>query len=212
MTGEPARHSAVAITRAYAGDAAAYAAFNADRSFAEPLLDLLAAALPPGGAVVDLGCGPGWETAALARRGLRALGLDLTRDFVAFAAREHPAAGCVQGDFLALPFADGALDGAWACSSLVHLPSARVDDALAEIRRVLRPGGAFFASMQAGATEGEIPSVSFPGKRYHYAFYDPADWRARLERAGFAVLSWNEHPGTTNPGATGWIESLVRRT
>jgi hypothetical protein len=67
--------------------------------------------------------------------------------------------------------------------------------------------------MQAGTTEGLVASQSLAGKRLHYAYYQPEDWRARLEIAGFAVdsvdyrVTSSEH---CNPGATGWIESLAR--
>jgi ubiquinone/menaquinone biosynthesis C-methylase UbiE len=196
----------------YGADIGQYAAFNRDRSFAEPLLDRLCASLPAGGAVADLGCGPGWETEALERRGFRAIGVDVTLEFVAFALREHPAFGYLVGEFLALPFSDHALDGVWACSSLVHVPWARIDEALAEIARILRAGGTFFASMQAGSTEGLVASLTSPGKRLHYAYYHPKDWRSRLERAGFTVdwLNYHEASEHCNPGAHGWIETVAR--
>lgn len=204
----PTQHAA-----AYGSAVSEYAKFNHDRSFAEPLLDRLAAVLRPGAVVVDLGCGPGWETEALERRGFRAVGLDVTPEFLAFAVREHPAHGYLVGEFCALPFGDRHFDGAWACSSLVHVPWSHIDKALAEIGRVLRPGGAFFASMQAGSAEGLNASRTFPGKRFHYAYYEPEDWRARLERAGFIVDWLNYHeasPEHCNPGAHGWIESVAR--
>lgn len=208
MDSLPTQHAA-----AYGSNVGEYAAFNRDRTFAEPLLHRLGALLRSGAVVADLGCGPGWETEALERRGFRAIGLDVTPEFLAFAAREHPASGYLVGEFLALPFGDGALDGVWACSSLVHIPRARLDEALAEIARVLRPGGAFLASMQAGSTEGWIASRTFPGERFYYAYYHPEDWRARLERAGFAVDWLNYHEaaqGHLSPGAHGWTESLGR--
>lgn len=175
MESLPGQHAA-----AYGAKVGEYAAFNRDRGFAEPLLDRLGASLHPGATVADLGCGPGWETEALESRGYRAIGLDVTPQFLVLAAREHPASGYLVGEFGALPFGDGVLDGVWACSSLVHVPWARIDDALAEIARVLRPGGAFFASMQAGSTEGLVASRTFPGERFHYANYEPDDWRVRL--------------------------------
>lgn len=210
-----AEHGATDIVRAYSGSAAEYAEFNADRSFAKPLLDTFAATLPPHAAVVDLGCGPGWEAESLTKRGFRAVGLDVTLDFLAFAALSHPARGYLVGDFLHLPFRDQALDGAWACSSLVHVPWAHINAALAEVARVLRAGGVFFASMQAGSSEGALASRTFPDKTFHYAYYEPREWEARLRRAGFEVIAANYHeaaPEHCNPGAHGWIETLARRT
>lgn len=198
---------------AYGARVSEYAAFNDDRAFAVPLLDRLGALLHPGAVVVDLGCGPGWETEALQRRGFQAIGLDVTSEFVALAARGHPATGYVVGEFGALPFGDRVLDGAWACSSLVHVPWSGIDQALAEIARVLRPGGVFFASMQAGSTEGLNASRTFPDALFHYAYYEPEEWHARLTGAGFVVDWLNYHdaaPEHCNPGAHGWIESVAR--
>lgn len=169
---------AVAIAHAYRDHVDEYAQVNADRSFATPLLDRLAELVPGGGVVGDLGCGPGWETGALASRGFRAVGLDVTPAFLAHAARSHPATGYLAGDFLTLPFRDGTLDGAWACSSLVHVPWLSIGSALAEVARVLRNGGAFLSTMQAGSVEGPLGSRTFPGKLFHYAYYEPDDWRA----------------------------------
>lgn len=68
--------------------------------------------LAPGDRVLDVGCGPGRHVAALARRGIRAVGLDVAAAFLAVAADEVPAPGAlVRADARALPFA-GAFDAA----------------------------------------------------------------------------------------------------
>jgi ubiquinone/menaquinone biosynthesis C-methylase UbiE len=102
-------------------------------------------ALVPGPRVLDLGVGPGTSAVEMARAepGKRHLGLDRSGAMVRRAARAARRAGLdlplVRGDALALPFRDGALDGA-TCHSLLYLlpdPAA----ALAELARALRPGG-----------------------------------------------------------------------
>ena len=102
-------------------------------------------ALVPGPRVLDLGVGPGTSAVEMARAepGKRHLGLDCSGAMVRRAARAARRAGLdlplVRGDALALPFRDGALDGA-TCHSLLYLlpdPAA----ALAELARALRPGG-----------------------------------------------------------------------
>lgn len=207
------RHTALDTARSYARHIDDYVEVTADRTFAGPLLNALSALLPPAATVVDLGCGPGWETGALEDRGFRAIGLDVTRSFLVQASGAHVASGYVVGDFLALPFADGAVDGTWASSSLVHLPWARIDSALREIARVLRSGGVFFASMQSGTVELLRESDGMPGAMFHYAYYQIEDWQKRLEAAGFEVLSLNQHgAGIDAPGRHGWIESLAART
>jgi SAM-dependent methyltransferase len=105
----------------------------------------------PGDRVLDMGCGGGRHAFALFRRGARVVALDrdaaevasVNAMFAAMAeAGEAPAgasAVAVRGDAYALPFPDASFDRIVAAEVLEHLP----DDhrAVAELRRVLRPGG-----------------------------------------------------------------------
>jgi ubiquinone/menaquinone biosynthesis C-methylase UbiE len=93
--------------------------------------------------VLDVGCGQGIDVARYAIAGARARGLDLTPRHVEL-AREHLAAlrldaEIVLGDAEALPFSDASFDRVSSNGVLHHTPNMPV--ALAEIRRVLRPGG-----------------------------------------------------------------------
>lgn len=99
----------------------------------------------PGAALLDLGCGTGEDALALAARarpGGRVLGVDRSATMIAEARRRAGGRAdveFVEADALALPVADGALDGARAERVLLHVDEpARV---VAEMLRVLRPGG-----------------------------------------------------------------------
>lgn len=91
--------------------------------------------------VLDLGCGPGVSTRELAAVLPRDLlvGLDLVGPMLRRAMRSAPSLPWVQGDALALPFRTAVADVITAHSFLYLLPDR--DRALAEMRRVLRPGG-----------------------------------------------------------------------
>ncbi len=104
-----------------------------------------ALAVESGQAILDLGCGGGHlvrELALAVGDGGRAVGLDASADQLA-AARALcdglPAAELVEGDATKMPFADGAFEGLASIQALEYV--ADVDGALAEIRRVLKPGG-----------------------------------------------------------------------
>jgi ubiquinone/menaquinone biosynthesis C-methylase UbiE len=93
--------------------------------------------------VLDVGCGQGIDLYRYAAAGARATGIDLTPRHVAL-ARAHLRAMGVQaeviiGDAERMPFPDDSFDWVSSNGVLHHTPDIR--QALAEIRRVLRPGG-----------------------------------------------------------------------
>jgi ubiquinone/menaquinone biosynthesis C-methylase UbiE len=106
-----------------------------------------------GGEVADLGCGPGRITGHLAALGLDVRGVDLSAGMVAVARREHPQLRFDVGSMTALDVADGSLAGALAWYSLIHLPTADLPAVLAELARVLRPGGHLLVAFQVGDEE-----------------------------------------------------------
>lgn len=93
---------------------------------------------------LDLACGPGTFTMALARKAKQVFGFDLTPALLDLARRKASAEGVenvtlICGDATALPFGDRSLDVAVCGYSLHHMSEPRL--ALEEVARVLRPGG-----------------------------------------------------------------------
>jgi ubiquinone/menaquinone biosynthesis C-methylase UbiE len=115
------------------GRAAAQARAEVERLLGRPLR--------PGEAVLDPGCGTGWLAAGLRRAmpTLRVVGVDLSAGMLD-RARRAGAWPLVQADATALPVAAASVDLVVTRGVLHHLPD--VAAALAEWRRVLRPGGA----------------------------------------------------------------------
>ena len=115
------------------------------------------------GPAVDLGCGPGWYTAALSSP---AVALDAALAMLRRTREVAPGSLLVQGDLQALPFRGGALGGAWARNSYVHVPAAEVPLALADLHRALREGAPVELSVFGGQGEGRhlFPDDDFPGR------------------------------------------------
>ncbi|MDT7843761.1 class I SAM-dependent methyltransferase [Streptomyces justiciae] len=104
----------------------------------------------PGGAVADLGCGPGRTTAHLRSLGLDVFGLDLSEGMLAIARRENPDLLFVQGSMLELDVADGSLAGTVSWYSSIHTPVDELPTLFSEFARVLTPGGHLLIGFQVG--------------------------------------------------------------
>lgn len=130
-----------------ATDAAAYERSMGrwSRALAVPFLDALN--LAPGGRVLDAGCGTGALSAAILAHdpAARVTGVDLGAAYVAAARAALPMARFEQGDIAALPLPYASQDAALALLVLEFVP--RPAAAVAELRRVTRPGGVVATAM-----------------------------------------------------------------
>jgi demethylmenaquinone methyltransferase/2-methoxy-6-polyprenyl-1,4-benzoquinol methylase len=98
-----------------------------------------ALALQPGELVLDLAAGTGVSTEELGRSGARVIACDFSLGMLQQGRRSRPSLPFVAGDALQLPFADATFDAATISFGLRNV--AGVDAALAELARVVRPGG-----------------------------------------------------------------------
>ena len=92
--------------------------------------------------IVDLGCGPGFYTRALRERGAEVVPVDNDAEELALAG--DPPEGAVIADATKLPFEDGSVQGVLCSNMLEH--TADAEAVVAEIARVLRPGGWAYVS------------------------------------------------------------------
>jgi ubiquinone/menaquinone biosynthesis C-methylase UbiE len=171
--------------------------------------------------VLDVGSGNGRHVIELARRfGCRTIGLEfvwdhLTAGFPALEdlrANELEVAGLIglaQGSITALPFGDGTFDLVWSRDMLVHIADLR--GALAECRRVLRPGGAMVV-FQMFATPWLEPGDAarlWPALAVVEANTDSVRFEAVVGEAGLLVerreelrSEWREFLEESGPGKT----------
>jgi ubiquinone/menaquinone biosynthesis C-methylase UbiE len=94
--------------------------------------------------VLDAACGTARHGVRIARRGHRLTGVDRSSDMLARARAKLPQATFLEGELEALPLEDAAFDAVVCGLVLVHL--RQLEDAMAELARVLRPGGRLIVS------------------------------------------------------------------
>lgn len=174
------------------------------RQFIPPLLD--AAEVSGKMSILDVGCGPGYVSAAAAERGAVPIGLDFSREMIAIARKTFPHIEFREGDAQNLPFTPDSFDRVLANFALLHL--AHPERACAEACRVLKPGGKFAFTVWAPATESPYAKiiddaiqahanvdVDLPTGPPHHLFAGREEFRNALKRAGFdgASLIFNLH-------------------
>lgn len=134
------------------------------------------------GPVLDVGCGPGQWTHYLADLGVDAEGVDPVPGFIESAQATYPDRRYRIARAEALGVDDGSLGGVLAWYSLIHTGPEKIDAALTEFARCIRPGGGlalgFFTNATLGTFEHAIAT----------AYYWPVDLlTSRVEAAGFTV-------------------------
>jgi SAM-dependent methyltransferase len=145
----------------------------------------------PSGSVLDLGCGAGYDLAALRSRGHSAIGLDYAAP-IAKIAKATSEAPVVVADMRIIPFGGAVFNGIWASASLLHLPRDDLPLALSEIKRVLKPGGLLFASVKKGAGDFRDANGRF------FALYERDDWQQALMRSKFRTIDIAFNGGVQN--------------
>jgi ubiquinone/menaquinone biosynthesis C-methylase UbiE len=151
------------------------------------LVDL--AGVGPGDRVVDLGCGPGLFLKAAAERGATAVGVDPSVRMRRLALRRipaglRPAVTVVDGAAEHLPLPDGSATVAWAVASFHHWSDP--DAGLAEVGRVLAPGGRLLIAERLAGQRGWF--------RGHALTWEAAEGlAAKVGRAGFAEVAVTRH-------------------
>ena len=114
---------------------------GADPEYEEQILPIVAEHLRGFTRILDVGCGEGQLARRAAAVGARVVGVDPIEAQVELATARAGGPVYLRGDAIRLPFASGGFDAVVACLVFEHLEEP--DDAIAEVARVLEPGGRF---------------------------------------------------------------------
>lgn len=159
------------------------------------------AAAPPGGAVLELGSGPGFGALALEAHGLVVRRTDATPAFIEMLRSDgHPA------ELLDARSADygGPFDMIFADAVLLHLTRPEFATALRTARAAVRDGGMLAMTLKEGdGDEWHTRKLDLP--RY-FTYWREPELRAELLRAGWAALSIEHVQGRLEP----WLYTVSR--
>ena len=164
----------------------------------DPLLDAVGGG--PGTRVLDVACGPGYLAARAAERGATAVGVDIAEPMIRLARQRFPQAKFRQGDAQALPFPDRCFDAVVGNLGLPHF--GRPEQAVAEFRRVLTPGGRLALTawnhpaharlvgvlLEAVHEVGVVAPETVPAGPDFFRFADDAGFESLLKDQGFVDI------------------------
>jgi len=144
---------------------------------------------------IDLCCGAGSLTGQAATRGFRAYGVDISSQFIGTAPVATHAAGFVNGDVMSVPFKSASARLVYCIDSLQYFDNP--DQVLAEMARLLEPGGVLIFSTQNNYNPAGIKKIvmeKLTGRNWSPWLAHPVENRITypwlmqaLERHGFAV-------------------------
>ncbi len=163
-----------------------------------------AALLPPGGRVLDYGCGIGADLAWLRRQGFRAEGVDGTLEFVQEARRRSPGAKVLHARFEMVPLGRREYDGIWCSAALIHVPPEALAGQMEKLRLALRPGGRLALTLAWGRRKGFLRGDWIPGR--YVAGFTKQEALKRL--GGWVVQSVSVVSGESRRGR--WIQIFAQ--
>lgn len=172
-----------------------------------PLLAEWLTHLPADARLLDLGCGGGQDADDLDRRGYRVVGVDRTSALLLAGRRRYRSLSLVRADLRSLPFQAMAVDGLWAAASLMHLPKPDARRILADLCKLVRPGGLFAATVTYGMKSRLVTDGWVPGR--YFARWRKDELARAVRRAGWEIVSLQVVSNQERKGR--WINVIARR-
>ncbi len=153
--------------------------------------------LPPGGTILELGCGAGNHLAVMLEAGFVVRATDGSPEMAEVASRKagHPVE-TMRFDELD---EHEIYDGVWASACLLHVPRDDLGGILSRIHRALKPTGVFYASYKIGHDDGRDSLgryYNYPSPEWLQATYAAAGAWTQLSADISEIKSFDEAPAT----------------
>jgi SAM-dependent methyltransferase len=144
------------------------------------------ALLPPGGSILELGCGAGNHSAKMLEAGFAVRPTDGSPEMAVVASRRlgRPVETMLFDEL----DEHETYDGVWASACLLHVPKDELEAILGRIHRALKPEGVFYASFKIGEGDGRDSL----GRYYNYS---SAEW---LQATYAAAGEWSSVASDTS--------------
>jgi ubiquinone/menaquinone biosynthesis C-methylase UbiE len=153
-------------------------------------IQLVRTLVPPGGRLLDLGCGTGCQVTWHLAEEFEVVGVDVSPHSLAIAKTAVPAARFVVGDMSTVAFRGQVFAAVTAFFSLIHVPRREHRDVLESVHGWLSAGGLFVATMGAGP--GGEGVDQFLGTPMYWSAWDAETNLRLVVDAGFEISATEE--------------------
>ncbi|RKG71236.1 class I SAM-dependent methyltransferase [Corallococcus sp. CA054B] len=159
-----------------------------------PEVTALAASLPAGASVLDVGCGTGLPlTRVLLEHGCQVMGVDSSRELLARFQANFPHVPVRCAPIQSCELQERAFDAAISWGVLFHLRHEEQEQAIANIARALKPGAAFLFT--SGDAHSSIDGAPMNGVPFRYHSYSVDGYRDLLRVHGLTLEATHTDPG-----------------
>ena len=167
------------------------------KPFDRAILTRFASLIRKGGAVLDLGCGPGHVSRFLADRGIEITGVDLSGCMIDEARRLQPDIPFATGSMLELEFIS-EIAGIVAFYSIIHIPRNQQALMFANWHNAQEPGGFLLLSFHIGEADRHLDELWGEPVSLDFLFFGREEIERRVQDAGFVILE--SHARDPYPG------------
>lgn len=174
------------VARQYAGDTPA----EDDPEMRKACRNLFVNALS-GKRILELGCGPGVDSAFLQLVGLDVVASDFSDEFLAVVRERYPHIATHRMDMTAPDLPSGSFDGLYAFASFLHLPRSKASQTFVGFRKLLKQPGVLFMSLIRSSKFTEYVVEDWGGQPNNpllFTCYEPSEIEDMLKNSGFSKI------------------------
>lgn len=163
--------------------------------------------LLPGGRILEIGAGGGRDAKELIEAGYDYTGTDISVGLLEQARKNNPGVNFEEVSVYDLDYEE-LFDGFWCSAVLLHIPRARIDDALQVINKNMKRGALGFIAIKEGEGEKlEADDNSTQGDERFFVYWTDKDFSKRLEANGFNIVERGYRPMSER---TKWLTYIVK--
>jgi ubiquinone/menaquinone biosynthesis C-methylase UbiE len=146
-----------------------------------------------GADVLDMGCGAGVPvTKGLVSKGFKVTGIDFSKNMLALARKNVPAAKFKRMDMTKMKFKANSFDGVVSFYAIIHVPREKHSRMYKSLHRIIRPGGVFLVNAGGMDKDGwEGYEEDYLGAPMFWSYYGPEKTSKIIEDAGFRIC-WSK--------------------